>query len=62
MELYFNSVGAAQEGDAAKLFGWRKELITRTITGLVETRKLVHVEHPSQKGEWYSLPGLRSAA
>ena len=35
MELYFGSVGAAAEGDAAKLFGWRKELITRTIGGLV---------------------------
>src|SRR6185436_1371994 len=34
MELYFNSLGAAPEGDAAKLFGWRKELITRTIAGL----------------------------
>ncbi len=62
MDLYFSSVGAAQEGDAAKLFSWRKELISRTITGLVEKRRLVHVTHPSQKGEWYSLPGLRSAA
>jgi hypothetical protein len=58
MELYFNSLGAAPEGDAVKLFGWRKELITRTITGLVEKRKLIRVEHPSQKGEWFSLPDL----
>ncbi len=62
IELYFNSVGAAQEGDAAKLFGWRKELITRTITGLVETRKLVQGTHPNHKGEWFSLPGLQRAA
>ncbi len=58
MELYFNSVGAAKEGDAAKLFGWRRELITRTINGLVEKRKLIATEHPKEKGEWYSLPVL----
>lgn len=58
MELYFDSVGAAQERDAAKLFGWRKELITRTIAGLVEKQKLVPSEHPTQKGEWFSLPPL----
>ena len=58
IELYFNSVGAATEGDAAKLFGWKKELVTRTITGLVEKRKLIHTEHPGQKGVWFSLPQL----
>jgi hypothetical protein len=58
MELYFNSVGAAPEGDAAKLFGWGKGLITRTINGLVEKRKLVRTEHPTLKGEWLSLPPL----
>jgi hypothetical protein len=58
MELYFNSIGAAPEGDAAKLFGWKKELITRTITLLVEKGKLMRTEHPKEKGEWFSLPGL----
>jgi hypothetical protein len=58
IELYFASVGAAKEGDAAKLFGWRKELITRTITGLVEKGNLIQVEHPDQKGEWFTLPEL----
>lgn len=58
MELYFNSVGAAQEGDAAKLFGWRRELITRTIVGLVEKRMLIRSEHPTQNGEWFALPEL----
>jgi hypothetical protein len=58
MELYFNSVGAAPEGDAAKLFGWGQGLITRTINGLVEKRKLVRTEHPTHKGEWSSLPPL----
>jgi hypothetical protein len=58
VELYFQSVGAAQEGDAAKLFGWKKELITRTISGLVEKRMLVESEHPKYKGRWLALPEL----
>lgn len=60
MELYFASVGAATEGDAAKLFGWKKELIVRTISGLVEKRKLVRVENPGHKGEWLSVPEISS--
>lgn len=62
MELYFASVGASTEKDAAKLFGWKKELVTRTITGLVEKSKLARVEHPGHKGEWLALPELRSDA
>jgi winged helix DNA-binding protein len=58
MELYFESVGAATEGDAAKLFGWRKELIARTINGLVEKDRLIRTEHPKEKGQWFSLPEL----
>ena len=57
-ELYFDSVGAAQERDVSKLFGWQKELITRTISGLVEKRKLVKAEHPKQKGDWFVLSEL----
>jgi Winged helix DNA-binding domain len=58
VELYFESVGAAQEGDVNKLFGWKKELTARTITGLVEKRTLVESEHPKQKGKWLALPEL----
>ena len=58
VELYFESVGAAQERDVSKLFGWPKELISRTVNGLVEKQKLVKAEHPSEKGEWFTLPGL----
>ena len=57
-ELYFESVGAAQERDVNKLFGWQKELTARTISNLVEKRKLVQTEHPKQKGEWFALPQL----
>jgi len=58
VEHYFASVGAAQERDVNKLFGWQKELTARTIAGLVEKRKLVKSEHPKQKGEWLVLPEL----
>jgi hypothetical protein len=57
-ELYFDSVGAAQERDVSKLFGWPKELITRTITGLIEKRKLIKVGHPKENGEWFALSEL----
>jgi hypothetical protein len=55
VELYFESVGTAQERDVSKLFGWQKELITRTITSLIEKRKLVEIEHPNEKGQWFAL-------
>jgi hypothetical protein len=57
-ELYFKSVGAAQERDVNKLFGWQKELTARALTGLLERRKLVKVDHPKEKGEWLALPEL----
>lgn len=60
VELYFESVGAAQERDVSKLFGWQKDLITRTINSLIERQNLVRTEHPNEKGEWFALPGLTS--
>jgi hypothetical protein len=60
LELYFESVGAAREGDAVKLFGWKKELVIRAITGLVKKRRLVGCEHLEAKGEWFALPRLLS--
>ena len=56
MELYFLSVGAAREADAAKLFGWGKELVTRAIHSLVATRTVIPLHHPNEKGEWFALP------
>lgn len=60
VELYFESVGAAQERDVVKLFGWKKDLVTRAIVRLVEKRVLVESEHPKQKGIWYTLSSLIS--
>ncbi len=58
LELYFESVGAAQERDVNKLFGWQKQLTTRTIASLVEKGKLAETEHPQEKGQWFALPAL----
>jgi len=58
LELYFESVGAAQEKDAVKLFGWKKELVTRSISGLVRNGSLIESEHPKHKGTWYALSKL----
>ncbi|NWG33821.1 MAG: winged helix DNA-binding domain-containing protein [Chloroflexi bacterium] len=58
LELYFKSVGAAREADAVKLFGWKRELVTRSIAGLVAKRVIVETEHPKFKGVWLALPHL----
>jgi hypothetical protein len=58
VELYFQSLGAARESDVSKIFGWRKELVNRTVGRLVEKGKLIQTEHPDDKGEWFSLPDL----
>jgi uncharacterized protein YcaQ len=58
LELYFESVGAAQARDVNKLFGWGNELSARAVTKLVESKKLTPAEHPKQKGEWLVLSPL----
>ncbi len=58
LELYFESVGAAQARDVNKLFGWGNDLISRAVARLVEGAKLKAVEHPKQKGEWLALAEL----
>jgi Winged helix DNA-binding domain len=58
LELYFESLGAAQERDVLKLFGWHKDLTGRTIASLLEKGTLFKMEHPGEKGDWFSLPRL----
>ncbi|MBI1792756.1 MAG: winged helix DNA-binding domain-containing protein [Chloroflexi bacterium] len=60
LELYFESVGAAQARDVNKLFGWGNDLSARAITKLMESGKLKLAEHPKQKGEWLALSLLCS--
>ncbi len=58
MELYFDSVGAAQLSDVAKLFGWGKELSSRTVARLIQRGRLAPARHPQKSGEWLALPKL----
>ncbi len=58
LELYFNSVGAAQMRDVSKMFGWGHELTTRAVERLVERGKLIKAGYPEKNGEWLALPEL----
>jgi predicted transcriptional regulator len=57
-ELYFQSVGAAQERDVNKLFGWPRELTGRTLSSLIEKGLVLKADHPKEKGEWFALREL----
>jgi hypothetical protein len=56
--LYIQSVGAARSLGISRLFGWPPDLTMRTIRSLAEGRKIVHASHPSETGDWLSLPEL----
>jgi hypothetical protein len=59
VELFFRSVGAAQARDVGKLFGWKPELVQRTLEKLDGQGIMVReVKHPQQKGVWLALPDL----
>lgn len=61
VELYFQSVGAAQVRDVIRLFGWPPELVARTLDRTVESGWLVRgLAHPQMPGEWLALPALIS--
>jgi hypothetical protein len=54
--LYFASVGAAQERDVTKLFGWPPELVRRTLEKLVQKGELAEAGHPQKAGDWLAIP------
>jgi hypothetical protein len=58
LEVYFESVGAAQARDVNRIFGWGSDLTVRAIGRLTERGKLTTAEHPKQKGEWLALTEL----
>lgn len=58
LEVYFDSVGAATESDATRLFGWKKELLARAAATLIQKKVVVAAEHPKQKGKWLTLKKL----
>ena len=58
VELYLESVGAAQNRDITKLFGWTTELVYRAVAPLLRSGLVVAAEHPKLGGEWLALPRL----
>jgi uncharacterized protein YcaQ len=58
-EQYFHSVGAAREGDVAKLFGWSKNDLQATLETLVGSGVVsMGIQLEEAAGEWYALPDL----
>ena len=58
VELFFLSVGAAQQSAVGKLFAWGNEITGRAISKLIESETLVKASHPQKTGEWLVLPEL----
>jgi len=58
LELYFDSVGSAQQKDILHMFGWRSDLTDRTIKLLLGDGMITNVSHPKKNGEWLALAYL----
>ena len=56
---YFRSVGAAQIGDLAKLFGWKNSLAEQVASQLAQAGTLQRaLKLDGKPGEWWALPEL----
>jgi hypothetical protein len=61
LELYFQSVGAAQMRDISKLFRWGNLLTERVVKRLVENGNICEgVTRGDKKGEWLALESVTS--
>jgi hypothetical protein len=61
LELYFQSVGAAQMRDVNKLFRWGNVLTERAVKQLIEKGNIVgKVTRGDKKGEWLALESVSS--
>ena len=59
VEQYLVSVGAVQNRDVVRLFGWAPELAQRTVAWLVQNGIVKDgLAHPQMNGEWLGLPEL----
>jgi len=59
LELYFQSVGAAQMRDVNKLFRWGNPVTERAVKRLVEREQVVAgLMREGKKGEWLALTDL----
>jgi hypothetical protein len=56
VELFLNSVGAAQIRDVVKLFGWSPDLTQRTVNSLEQNGLIMTgLSHPQMAGEWVAI-------
>jgi hypothetical protein len=61
LELYFQSMGAAQMRDVNKLFRWGSVLTERAVKQLMEKGNIVErVTRSDKKGEWLALESVIS--
>jgi hypothetical protein len=58
LELYFESVGAAQARDVTRLFKWPSEIGKRALAHLRGRELIVEAQHPRQAGDWLALRRL----
>jgi hypothetical protein len=59
VELYFQSVGAAQMRDVVKLFGWGPEVTHRAVKRLMDRGQVTgSLTLERQAGEWFALSNL----
>ncbi len=59
LELYFQSVGAAQARDVEKLFGWGREVTQRAVKRLLDGGQILSgVRLENQAGEWLALSSM----
>jgi len=59
VELYFESVGAAQAKDVSKLFGWKPVEIEKVLEDLVKDKIIkTDLEISGLKGQWLALSDL----
>ncbi len=59
LQLYFQSVGAAQARDVEKIFGWGREVTQRAVKRLLDGGQILSgVRLENQAGEWLALSSM----
>lgn len=61
-ELYFASVGATPFSTLTHIFGWKKEIVEKTLTSLFSSGQLTTAAYPGEINSWIGLPQLIDSA
>ena len=57
-ELYFTSVGAAPASSLTHIFGWKKEIVEKTLKPLFSSGQLTTAQVPGEANPWIGYPQL----